>query len=204
MKLDRSFYQGPDVVKISRDLLGKLLYTQIDGQLTAGMIVETEAYSGRNDKACHAHQNTYTKRTRIMYESGGLAYVYLCYGIHHLFNIVTNVDGLADAVLIRAVEPIVGIKEMLQRRNMTAMAKNLTAGPGLLTQALGINLSHYGESLTGPAIWLQNDGIKVQEEQVIASTRIGVAYAGEDALLPWRFTIKDNPWISRKIPQPKE
>src|SRR5688572_17572419 len=105
MKLPKDFYLQPNVVQISRDLLGKFLYTQIDGILTGGMIVETEAYSGENDKACHAHLGRRTNRTEIMYAEGGVAYVYLIYGIYNLFNIITNVAGRADAVLIRAIEP---------------------------------------------------------------------------------------------------
>ena len=111
VKIPKSFYQREDVVKIAQELLGKYIFTQVDGKVTAGMIVETEAYNGRNDKACHAFLKR-TKRTEVMYQPGGLAYIYLCYGIHHLFNIVTNRSGLADAVLIRAVEPAFGLQTM--------------------------------------------------------------------------------------------
>ena len=138
MKLPKAFYLRPNVVQISRDLLGKFLYTNIDGILTGGMIVETEAYSGENDKACHAHLGRRTNRTEIMYAEGGVAYVYLIYGIYNLFNIITNEKDKADAVLIRAIEPTEGLKEMQLRRNLSRVQPNLTAGPGLLTQALGI------------------------------------------------------------------
>ena len=197
MKLPKAFYTRPDVVQISRDLLGKFLYSNIDGILTGGMIVETEAYSGRNDKACHAHLERRTKRTEIMYAEGGRAYVYLIYGIYSLFNIVTNVEGLADAVLIRAIEPTEGLKEMQLRRNLPGIQHNLTGGPGLLTMALGIKTKHYGEDLTGNLIWLEDKGVEIPEAEIIASPRVGIAYAEEHVHLPWRFRIKGNKWTSK-------
>ena len=148
-KLDAAFYHREDVVLVSRELLGKYLCTNINGQFTCGKIVETEAYCGRNDKACHANDGLRTKRTEIMYHAGGVAYVYLCYGIHRLFNIVTNKNGLADAVLIRAIEPVEGMEVMLKRRKIEKISARLCAGPALLTQALGIDLAHYGCSLMG-------------------------------------------------------
>jgi len=190
VKLPKGYYQSEDVVAISRDLLGKILITNI-----SGIITETEAYCGRNDKACHANNNRRTNRTEIMYHAGGSAYVYLCYGIHSLFNIVTNKEGLADAVLVRAVEPLEGIEEMLLRRNLQMAAPKLTAGPGAMSQALGITTKLYGTDLTGNKIWLEDRGIKVSE--IISSARIGVSYAAEDALKPWRFTIKGNKWVSK-------
>lgn len=197
MKLPQEFYTRPDVVQISKDLLGKYLYTRVDGILTGGMIVETEAYSGRNDKACHAHLERRTKRTEIMYGEAGHAYVYLIYGIYSLFNIVTNQEGLADAVLIRAIEPTEGLKEMQLRRNLPKIQHNLTGGPGLLTMALGINTRHYGEDLTGNLIWLEDKGVIIPETEILASPRVGIAYAEEDALLPWRFRVKANKWTSK-------
>ncbi len=196
-KISKEYFIGPDVVALSRDLLGKYLMTDLDGLITGGMIVETEAYAGRKDKACHAHMNKRTNRTRIMYEEGGVAYVYLCYGIHYLFNIITNVAGMADAILIRAIEPKVGIDVMLQRRKLDKKIPRLTAGPGVMSQALGINKTHYGESLVGDLIWLEDRGVKVKSDEIIASTRIGVDYAEEDALLPWRFSLKNNCWVSK-------
>jgi DNA-3-methyladenine glycosylase len=197
MKLPKEFYLRPNVVQISRDLLGKFLYTNIDGILTGGMIVETEAYSGENDKACHAHLGRRTNRTEIMYAEGGVAYVYLIYGIYNLFNIITNVQNQADAVLIRAIEPTEGLKEMQLRRNLSRVQPNLTAGPGLLTQALGITRNHYGADLTGDQIWLEDQGIIIPESEVIESPRVGVAYAEDHALLPWRFRVKGNKWTSK-------
>jgi DNA-3-methyladenine glycosylase len=196
-KLPVSFYARPDVVQISKELLGKYLLTEIDGVRTGGMIVETEAYSGQNDKACHASQGRRTARTEVMYQQGGVAYVYLIYGLHHLFNIVTNKEGMADAVLIRAIEPTEGIEEMLLRRRMQKKGKRLTAGPGVMSEALGISRKQYGEPLTGPPIWVEDRQQKLNEEEIIARPRVGVAYAGEDALLPWRFSIKSNPWVSK-------
>lgn len=196
-KLPVSFYSRPNVVQISKELLGKYLLTEIDGVRTGGMIVETEAYSGQNDKACHANQGRRTARTEIMYQQGGVAYVYLIYGLHHLFNIVTNKQGMADAVLIRAIEPTEGIEEMLLRRRMHKKEKRLTAGPGVMSEALGISRKQYGEPLSGPHIWVEDRQHKLNEEEIIARPRVGVAYAGEDALLPWRFSIKSNLWVSK-------
>ncbi|MEJ8801034.1 DNA-3-methyladenine glycosylase [Pontibacter sp. H249] len=198
MKLPKEFYTRPNVVQIARELLGKYVYTNIDGIVTGGMIVETEAYSGENDKACHAHLNRRTQRTEIMYSEGGVAYVYLVYGIYHLFNIITNKKDRADAVLIRAIEPEVGVEEMLLRRGFESIKQNLTAGPGVTSIALGINKKHYGEGLTGSTIWLEDKSITLPEENIAIGPRIGIDYAGEDALLPWRFWVKGNPWVSRK------
>lgn len=198
MKLTKSFYTRPNVVQLAQELLGKYVYTCVDGMLTGGMIVETEAYSGENDKACHAHLQRRTQRTEIMYAEGGVAYVYLVYGIHHLFNIITNQQGSADAVLVRAIEPEVGVEEMLLRRNMQQLKPNLTAGPGVLSQALGINKKLYGADLTGSTIWLEDKNVVFSPEKIAAGPRIGIDYAGEDALLPWRFWVKDCKWVSKK------
>lgn len=199
-KITESFYLNPDVVQVARELLGKYLFTNIDGKLTAAKIVETEAYNGRNDQACHAFERR-TKRTEIMYERGGKAYVYLCYGIHHLFNIVTNEEGLADAVLVRAVEPVVGLDAMITRRGKKMKPEKLTAGPGTLSQAMGIDRNLNGCDLQGDQIWLAQG--PNESFEIAIDRRIGVDYAGEDALLPWRFFIKANPFVSmqkRKSP----
>ncbi|MDQ3290579.1 MAG: DNA-3-methyladenine glycosylase [Bacteroidota bacterium] len=196
-KLPKSFYTRPDVVTIARDLLGKYLFTNVDGVLTGGKIVETEAYCGENDMACHSHSGRRTARTEIMFQEGGLAYVYLIYGIYSLFNIITNVAEKADAVLIRAIEPTDGLPEILLRRHQTKVSPKLTAGPGLVTLALGISKKHYGTDLTGDTIWLEDRGEVIKEEQIIASPRVGVDYAGEDALLPWRFRIQGSLWTSK-------
>lgn len=198
MKLAKEFYTRPDVVQIAQEMLGKHLYTNIDGVITGGMIVETEAYSGENDKACHAHLNRRTNRTQIMYSEGGVAYVYLVYGMYHLFNVITNQEDRADAVLVRAIEPLVGIEEMVLRRGFTDVRPNLTKGPGVTSIALGINKQHYGTDLTGNTIWLEDKSIRIPEHELAVGPRIGIDYAGEDALLPWRFWVKGNKWVSKK------
>ncbi len=196
-KIAPAFYQRSDVTAIARSVLGKALCTCVDGVFTAGIITEAEAYAGRNDKACHAHMHRRTRRTEIMFSAGGVAYVYLCYGIHHLFNIVTNIEGMADAVLVRAVQPIEGVPDMQARRQYFKTDKKLTAGPGVLSQALGIRTNHYGISLQSDTIWLAETGVEVKDEEVQTSTRVGVDYAGDDAKKPWRFYIKNNPWVSK-------
>lgn len=197
-KIPQEFYTRPIVEEIAQELLGKYLYTNSNGQITAGMIVETEAYCGLRDKACHAHLNKRTKRTEIMYQQGGVAYVYLCYGVHHLFNIITNESDFADAVLIRAIEPKVGVDTMLERRKHQKVSSKLSSGPGTLSQALGIQTKmHNKVDLLGDNIWLSDEGIAFTKNKIIASPRVGIAYAGEDALLPWRFRVKDNPFIGK-------
>lgn len=195
--LDRTFYLDEDVVKISRNLLGKVLYTFIGNKVTAGKIVETEAYCGIRDRASHAYPNRKTRRNAIMFEEGGVAYVYLIYGIHYLFNVVTSAKGIPNAVLIRALEPIKGIDIMMERRNKTGINR-ITSGPGSLSLAMGIDMDLYGHSLQSSKIWIEDTGIVVQSGDIIAAHRIGVDYAAEDALLPWRFYIRDSPWVSRK------
>ena len=194
--LPLSFYQRDDVVEIARDLIGRRLMSRAGGLLTGGVIVETEAYCGATDKACHAHFDRRTKRTSIMYEPGGRAYVYLCYGIQSLFNIVTKIRDKADAVLVRAIAPDTGLEIMRSRRNVKR-DRDLTSGPGKLTVALGIDQTHYGEELTGTQVWLEKGG-KLNAGDIITTTRIGVDYAGEDSQLPWRFYLKNNPFVSRK------
>jgi DNA-3-methyladenine glycosylase len=196
-KLPLSFYQHDDVLELSRLLLGKYLMTAFDGIQTGGMIVETEAYRGPEDRASHAFGNRKTKRNSVMYEEGGVCYVYICYGLHHLLNVVTHREGVPHAVLIRAIEPKVGIETMLKRRGKEKVIRSLTAGPGALAQALGITRNHNGISLTGDVIWIEDHGVAVPNKEIVASPRIGVAYAGEDASLPWRFRIKNNPWTSQ-------
>lgn len=197
-KLQRSFYTRSDVVQIAQELLGKYLFTNFDGVITGGMIVETEAYAGEGDQACHSHLNRRTNRTEIMYHEGGVAYVYLVYGIYNLFNIITNQKDKADAVLIRAIEPTVGIEEMLLRRGMPTIKPNLTAGPGVMSIAMGINKKLYGEDLTGETVWIEDGGIQVPESEMGVGPRIGIDYAGDDSLLPWRFWMKDSKWVSKK------
>ncbi len=194
MPLSEEFYLQPDVVKIAKKLLGKKLSTLVDGQFTSGIITETEAYNGVIDKASHAHGGRLTHRNQTMFAQGGVAYIYLCYGIHHLFNVVTGEEGTPTAVLIRAVEPLEGIETMLQRRNKAKLDKTLTVGPGSMSQALGISTKMNGISLHQQEIWIEESENKLKPSQILASSRIGVDYAGEEALLPYRFTIKGNCW----------
>lgn len=195
MKLSESFYQQSDVVPIARDLLGKQLFTKTGKQVCGGIIVETEAYSWK-ERGCHAYNNKKTQRNEVMFLPGGFAYVYLCYGIHHLFNVVTGTEGTGDAVLIRALEPTIGL-EMMQKRMNTGSPRRITSGPGKLAKALGIDRSFNGKWLQDNDVWLEDTGIKIGTSKIVSSKRIGIEYAGEDAKLPWRFTIKDNPWISK-------
>ncbi len=186
--LPESFYNGSDVVEISRMLLGKVLCSTIDNKLTAGIITEAEAYSGRNDKACHANNGLRTARTEVMYGRPGVAYIYLCYGIHHLLNVVTNKEGLADAVLIRAIRPVDGIEIMMKRRDKINTT-NLANGPGKLTQALGITTDLNAVSLLKPPIWIEDRQIDINTDSIEQTKRIGIDYAGEDANKLWRFCI---------------
>ena len=190
------FYRRADVVRISRDLLGQYLFTRIGGRtVTGGRIVETEAYAGATDRASHAYGNRHTRRTAVMYEAGGVAYVYLCYGLHSLFNIITGVAGIPHAVLIRALEPTHGIPIMLQRRRKARLDRTLTAGPGALAQALGLTVRHSAQSLLGNEIWLEK-GVELRPKQVVATTRVGVDYAGADAKRLWRFRVRASAWTS--------
>ncbi len=195
MKLKVSFYQQASVDRIAKNLLGKVLISRINNRLTSGIIVETEAYSYK-EKGSHAYNNLRTARTETMFGEGGVAYVYLCYGIHNLFNIVTNKRDKAEAVLIRALEPIDGINEMM-RRSLGKTDHRITSGPGKLTKALGIDRTVNGKLLTGSDVWVEDRGIVIARNNIVVTKRIGIDYAGEDALLPWRFYLKDNPWISR-------
>ncbi len=198
MRLQRSFYCRDDVELIARELLGKMLVTEFDGVRTSGRIVETEAYAGKTDRASHAWNGRRTKRTEIMYCEGGTAYVYLIYGIYALFNVVTNKKDIPYAVLVRGLEPLQGIDVMLRRRGHEKLTPKLSAGPGTLTIALGITTTHHGISLLGNSpIWLEDDGHEVDAEDIAAGPRIGVDYAGKDALLHRRFWVKGNRFVSK-------
>jgi DNA-3-methyladenine glycosylase len=196
-KLDSGFYNRADVVKIAKELIGKVLITQF-GEVTSGRIVETEAYAGAIDRASHAFGNRRTNRTEVIFQRGGLAYVYLCYGIHHLFNVVTNQQDIPHAILIRAIEPIQGVHTMLERTGKHVADFTLTKGPGNVSKALGIKTGHTGLSLLDDEIYIASDDFVVAKKNIIATPRIGVDYAGEDAKLPYRFVLKDNPYVSGK------
>jgi DNA-3-methyladenine glycosylase len=197
MKLTEAFYLRDDVVAISKDLLGKYLFTNIVGLTTGGYIVETEAYKGIVDKASHAYGNRQTPRTKTMYMPGGIAYVYLCYGIHEMFNIVTSVEGQPHAILVRAINPTEGLETMLHRRNMPALKPNITMGPGSVARALGITRNINAVSLQSDIIWIEDRGLTFPAESIASVPRVGVSYAAEDALLPYRFYVKGNPYVSK-------
>ena len=197
-KLDTDFYNRADVVKIARELIGKVLVTRFEGEMTYGRIVETEAYAGAIDRASHAFGNRRTNRTEVMFQAGGAAYVYLCYGIHHLFNVVTNKKDVPHAVLIRAIDPIHGIHTMLERTGKKVADYTLTKGPGNVSKALGIYTKHTGFNLLDDDIYIASDDFVPNKKDIIATPRIGVDYAGEDAKLPYRFILKDNPYVSGK------
>ncbi len=195
IKLSQDFYQADNVVELARQLIGKKICSQINGELTSATITETEAYRSWGDQACHANNNKRTKRTEVMFSAGGRAYIYLCYGIHHLFNVVTNVEGTAEAVLIRAVEPLEGISIMEARRNKKRGDFRLSSGPGNVSKALGITTALNGASLTENVIWLE-EAHEIPMGDIVSTTRIGVDYAGKDALHPWRFYHSRSQYVS--------
>jgi DNA-3-methyladenine glycosylase len=195
-KLALEFYRGKDVLEIARHLLGKILVTKIDGKLASGRIVEVEAYRAITDRASHSYNGRRTNRNEHMYAAGGVSYVYICYGIHHLFNVVTNDKHIPDAVLIRAVEPLHGIGAMLGRAGKTTADNTLTKGPGNVSRALGIHKIHSGIELTGNTIFIATDNFLLTKQDIGASKRIGIDGAGEDSLLPYRFYIRGNPYVS--------
>ncbi|HHN48639.1 MAG TPA: DNA-3-methyladenine glycosylase [Bacteroidales bacterium] len=192
MKLPRSFYLGTDVVEIARNLIGKKLFTNIDGHLAGGIIVETEAYAGVTDRASHAFGGRRTARTAVMYQKGGTAYVYLCYGMHALFNIVTNAEEIPEAVLIRGMVLEQG-RDIVEIRMPNIKIKNgLISGPGRVAKALGIKVVHTGTCLLGNLIWLEHGISDFDTAEIITTPRIGIDYAGQDALLPYRFVVNLN------------
>ncbi|MFT3703646.1 MAG: DNA-3-methyladenine glycosylase [Agriterribacter sp.] len=197
-KLDYDFYSQTDVVKLARLLIGKVLVTKWEGIETSGRIIETEAYNGVIDKASHAWNGRRTARTEIMYGDAGSAYVYLCYGIHHLFNVVTNSKDTPHAILIRAIEPLTGIDTMLKRTGKKKNDHTLGSGPGNVSKALGLFTKHSGLTLLNDEVFIVDDGFKAVNKDILATPRIGVDYAGEDASLPYRFILKNNPHLSAK------
>lgn len=194
-KLPLSFYLRDDVVAIARELLGKVLVTAWDDGMTTGRIVETEAYAGELDRASHASKGR-TERTEVMFGAGGRAYVYLCYGIHQMFNIVTSKEGEPHAILIRAVEPLEGKEIMLQRTGK--WDNTITSGPGRVGKAFGFHTSQCGLSLTGDELYIADDGFRTTDEDIVSSPRIGVDYAGEHAAWHYRFYLRDSPYVSGK------
>lgn len=199
VRLGKEYYLNEHVIEMSRDLIGKVLVTSFDGQRTAGIITETEAYQMEDDKASHSYNGRRTKRTETMFQEGGVAYVYLIYGIHHLFNVVIGPQDIANAVLIRAIEPIENISLMLERRNKQKLNPQLTVGPGVLSKALGISKKWDGTALTQPdsPIWIEDHGNKIHPDNLIASPRVGIPYAEESVDWPWRFRLKTSKWIGK-------
>lgn len=192
MILTADYFGDDDVVTLARDLLGKKIVSRSGNHLTSGIIVETEAYSGASDRASHAFPNKITPRTKVMFGPPGVAYVYLCYGIHHLFNIVVSQPGTANAILVRALEPLEGLEVMRQRRN----SHQLTNGPGKLSSALAITTADNKTSLVDNASTIQIHSHTTYHD-IVVSKRVGVEYAKEDALLPWRFYVRNNKWVSK-------
>ncbi|MEP6583156.1 MAG: DNA-3-methyladenine glycosylase [Ginsengibacter sp.] len=197
-KLPLSFYQRNNVVQIAKELLGKVIVTTFDGDVTSGRIIETEAYVAITDKASHSFGNRRTARNEHMYGHPGIAYVYICYGMHQMFNIVTNEKDVPDAVLVRAVEPLEGIEIMLKRTGKGALDFTLTRGPGNVGKALGIFKHHSGLDLNSEEIYIVDDQFSIKEEDIGKSIRIGVESAGPDGLLPYRFYIRGNRYVSGK------
>lgn len=203
------FYTRSDVVQVAKDLLGKILVTTFDGVRVSGKITEVEAYRAPEDKASHAYGNRRTARTEIMFLEGGHAYIYLCYGIHHLFNVVTGPPDMAHAVLIRGIEPLEGIDEMSRRRGLVLpdqhvqpkqyqkMHKLIGTGPGALSKSLGLTIAFTGQNMCSKntPFWLEDVGIEIPSSEIAAGPRIGVDYAAECAAWPWRFWIKNSIFV---------
>jgi DNA-3-methyladenine glycosylase len=197
--LPLSYYQSEDTLGLGVDLLGKFLITDFgDKGRTGGMIVETESYLAPEDKASHAYNFRRTNRTEVMYSSGGVAYVYLCYGMHHLFNIVTHKKGVPHAILIRAIELTDGIDTALERLEKKALSPRAASGPALLSKALGIKNIHTGINLSQNQIWIEDRGVSFESCDIAAKPRIGIDYAEEYARKKWRFYIKNHPAVSKR------
>ncbi len=203
-KLPIGFYKRENVVLIAKEILGKIVITTINGIITSGRIVETEAYAARADKASHAYGGRRTNRNEPMYAEAGTKYVYICYGMHTMLNVVTNNIDVPDAILIRALHPLVGVDEMLQRTGKRTLDNTLTKGPGNLAKAMGITKAHNGLSFKNNSISIFSDGFVLPHSQIINSPRIGVAGAGEDALLPYRFYVKGDTFVSGSKKSNKE
>jgi len=196
-KIAREFYTREDTLQIAQDLLGKtLVVPTADGARVSGIIVETEAYLGIEDKAAHSYGNRRTKRTETMFAVGGTVYIFFVYGMYFQFNVVAREIGAPHAVLIRAVEPVEGIELMRERRGRMK-DNNLTSGPGKLCIALGIDKTFNNEDLLGRRVWLE-DGEKITSNKIACGKRVGVDYAGEYAEKPWRFWVNNNLFVSRK------
>lgn len=197
-RLGRAFYAREETLAVARDLLGKrLVVPTSEGARVSGRIVEVEAYLGAEDKAAHSYGWRRTARTETMYALGGTVYVFFVYGMHHQFNVVTGPEGSPTAILVRAIEPDEGIDLMRERRAVTK-ERELTSGPGKLCKALGIDRSFDREDLTkSTRVWLEDAGVRPRPEEIAEGPRIGIAYAEEYALKPWRFWLKGNVFVSK-------
>lgn len=194
-RLPRSFYARP-VLEVARDCIGKVLVHHTEAGTAAGRIVEAEAYRGPEDRAAHSWNGRRTRRTEVMFGEPGHAYVFLLYGMHWNFNMVTGRTGDPEAVLVRAIEPTTGIELMARRRGMASSRRELTNGPGKLCAALGITGADYGRDLCGEHLFL----VDAPATRVARATRIGVEYAGAWARRPWRLFEPGNRYVSS---QPK-
>jgi len=195
--LSREFYTRADVLTVARRLLGQVLVVPTrNGDRVSGIIVETEAYQGPEDRASHAYGGRRTRRTEPMYRTGGTAYVYFVYGMYHQFNVVTNVPEIPHAVLIRALEPVEGI-ELMRARRRGQSDVNLANGPGKLSIALAIDRSLDGADLLEDRVWIERGERQIPSSLIVRGPRIGIDYAGEWVEKPWRFWIRDNPFVSR-------
>jgi DNA-3-methyladenine glycosylase len=196
-KLPRAFYTRSETLLVARELLGKrLVVPTTEGVRVSGIVVETEAYLAPEDKASHAYNHRRTARTETMFARGGTAYVYFIYGMYFQFNVVTNVQEVPHAVLVRAVEPDEGLELMIARRGATD-ARNVASGPGKLCIALGIDRSYNGEDLMGTRVWMEDCGRNFSDDEIEAGRRVGIDYAGEFVDKPWRFWVRGNPHVSR-------
>jgi DNA-3-methyladenine glycosylase len=196
-KLPLEFFRNGDVVGIARNLLGKTLYCFVDGQLCGGTIIETEAYRGPEDRGSHAYGGKRTPRNETMYGAGGLVYMYICYGIHDMLNIVTGEEGTSHALLIRAIEPTVGIDVMRIRRGIFDKDTRLCQGPGALAKAMGLTKLHNSILITGEQIWIEESEISYSDEQIVAAPRVGMNFDGPYKTIPWRFYVKGNKFVSK-------
>jgi len=194
--LPLTYFQNEEVVELAKDLLGKFLFTNINHRLTGGMITETEAYAGINDKGSHAYNGRRTQRTLVMYQKGGISYVYFTYGIHYLFNVVSGKEGVPHAILVRAIYPTEGGGFMLHRTGKKKINYQLTNGPAKLTKSLGITKEQNGIPLNSEELWLEERGVMIAPGDITATPRIGIDYAGEDAKLPYRFVLNYEKYLS--------
>lgn len=198
MKLTRDFYCR-DALTVARELLGKELVRKNGHQEIRCRIVETEAYMGPEDRACHAWNNKRTKRTEVMFHSGGKAYIYFIYGSSWCLNIVTGMQDTPEAVLIRAVEPVAGLDHIRENREIKSKKKeDLCNGPGKLCKALALSGDFNGYDLIGGNDLYITEGTDISEEEIKAGKRINIDYAGEYRDKPWRFWFVNNSWVSVK------